>query len=84
MTVYLCLIICFFSPGRQALPSRGNWISEEKSEFDSHYHQLMLLSAENDQSVVDWMEKRQFMSPRIQNEMTELNRILLMKQIITE
>ena len=44
VTVYLCLIMCFF-PGRQALPCRDNWVSEKKPEFDSHYHQLMLLRA---------------------------------------
>ena len=74
----------FFFLGLQALPCRGNWVSEKKSEFDSHYHQSMLLRAEDDPSVADWMEKWQFMSPRIQNEMTEVNRILLMKQIVAE
>ena len=74
----------FFFPGRQALPCRGNWVSQEKFVFDSHYHQLMLLCAEDDPSVPDWMEKRQFMSPRIQRKMIEVNRILLMKQIVTE
>ena len=44
----------------------------------------MLLRAEDDPSIADWMEKRQFMSPRIQNQMIEVNRILLMKQIVTE
>ena len=38
----------FFFPGRQALPCRGNWVSQEKFVFDSHYHQLMLLCAEDD------------------------------------
>ena len=65
-TIYLFLDICYFFPGRQALPCRGNWVSEEKSEFDLHYHQLMFLRAEDDPSAADWMEKRQFMSPSIQ------------------
>ena len=73
-----------FFLGHQALPCRGNCVSEEKSEFDSHYHQLMLLRAEDDPSVADWMEKRQFMPSMIQNEMIEVNRILLMEQIVTE
>ena len=73
-----------FFPRRQALPCRGNCVSEEISEFHSHYHQLMLLRAEDDPSVADWMEKRQFMPSMIQNEMIEVNRILLMKQIVTE
>ena len=60
----------------------GNWVSE--SEFDSHYHQLMLLRADDDSSVADWIEKQQFMSSRIQNEMIEVKRILLMKQIVRE
>ena len=73
-----------FFPRRQALPCSGNCVSEEISEFHSHYHQLMLLRAEDDPSVADWMEKRQFMTSMIQNEMIEVNRILLMKQIVTE
>ena len=84
MIVYLYLIISYFFPGRQTLPCRGNWVVEEKSKFDWHWYQLMLLRAEDDPSVADWMEKRQFMSQRIQNEMIEVNRIFLMKQIVTK
>ena len=73
--------MCYFFPGRPALPCRSNWVSEEKSDFESHYHQLMLLPG---WSYSDWMEKLQFTSPRIQYELIEVNRILLMKQIVTE
>ena len=76
------LLYSIFFSGCQALLCRGNWVSE--SEFDSHYHQLMLSRADDDSSVADWIEKQQFMSPRIQNEMVEINRILLMKQIVRE
>ena len=73
-----------FFPRRQALPCRGNWVSEEKSEFDLHYDQLILLRAEDDPNVPDWMEKRPCISPRIQVKLIEVNRILLMKRIVTE
>lgn len=74
--------IVFLPSGRQALPCRGNWISEEKSEFESHYHQLMLVRAEDDPSVADWMEKRKFMSPMIQNEMIEVSHEPLIKYFV--
>ena len=50
------LFYVIFFPGRQALPCRGNYVSAEKPEFDSHDHLFMILRAEDDLSVADWME----------------------------
>ena len=47
----------FFSQDAKLFHGEVNWVSEQKSEFDSNYHQLMLLHVEDAPSVADWMEE---------------------------
>ena len=53
----LSYYMLFFSQDAKLFHGEVNWVSEEKSEFDSNYHQLMLLHVEDDPSVADWMEE---------------------------
>ena len=55
-------------------PLRGNWNQEYGSEHNSNFHQLLLLRAEEDPKIVEWLKRKQckFTSPEIQNEMLQV------------
>ena len=57
---------------RQSLPLRGSWDQSANAESNSNFHQLMVLRAEEDPAVLDWLLKKNYMSPQIQNEMIEV------------
>ena len=54
---------------RQSLPLRGNWDKNAGVEFNSNFHQLMILRSDEDPDILSWLEKKQYMSPPIQNDM---------------
>ena len=57
---------------RQGRPLRGNWDHDTGAELNSNFYQLMLLRAEDEPEVHDWLrKKKKFMSPQVQNEIIE-------------
>ena len=44
---------------RQSLPFRGNWNQEYGSEQNSNFHQMLLVRAEEDQEIVEWLKRKQ-------------------------
>ena len=66
---------------RQGLPFRGDWDQETGVELNSNFHQLMLLRAEEDPAVLDWLQKKQYMSPQVQNEMIEALALGVLREI---
>ena len=60
---------------RQSLPFRGNWNQEYGSEQNSNFHQMLLVRAEEDQEIVEWLKRKhnKFTSPDIQNEMIQVS-----------
>ena len=54
------------------MPIRGSWDEKAGVELNSNFHQLKLLRAEEDPEILDWLKKKQFMSPKIQNEMIDV------------
>ena len=56
---------------RQSLAYRGSWDEEDGAEVNSNLYQLLMLRAEEDPNVLEWIQTKQYMSPRIQNEMIE-------------
>ena len=59
---------------RQGLPLRGNWVSGVSCEQDSNFHQLMLLRANDDPSILDTMKRksRKYTDHHIQNELIQI------------
>ena len=58
---------------RQGRPLRGNWDHDTGAELNSNFYQLMILRAENEPEVQNWLrKKKKFMSPQVQNEIIEL------------
>jgi len=63
---------------RQGLPMRGNWISADEegggSELHSNFHQLLLLCAKDDPSILDIMQRKtqKYTDHQIQNELLQI------------
>ena len=62
------------SLARQSLPFRGSWNHEYGSEQNSNFHQMLLVRAEEDPEILQWLKRKQnkFTSPEIQNEMIQV------------
>ena len=56
---------------RQSQVYRGSWDEEDGAEVNSNFYQLLMLRAEEDPEVLEWIQTKQYISPRIQNEMIE-------------
>ena len=66
---------------RQSLPIHGSWDEKAGVELNSNFHQLKLLRAEEDSEILDWLKKKQFMSPKIQNEMIDVLALGVLREI---
>ena len=68
---------------RQALPLRGDWRKNQKSEADSNIYQLLQLRCDEDPSIVEWLRKKtnKFTSADIQNEMLEIMALRILREI---
>ena len=62
---------------RQGLAFRGN------NEKNSNFHQLLMLKAEEDPALTEWLASHQYTntSPCIENEMLQIMALSLMKGI---
>ena len=60
---------------RQSLSFRGNWNQECGSEQNSNFQQMLLVRAEEDQEIVEWLKRKQnkLTSPDIQNKMIQVS-----------
>ena len=58
---------------RQALPLRGNWNLETRSEENSNFYQLLKLRAKDKSEILEWLRRKddKYTSPVIQNEILE-------------
>ena len=72
--ILIIIIMTNLFLARQALPLRGDWHSDEGSETDSNFIQLLNFCCEDDPSIVEWLEGKKFKytSPMIQNELLEV------------
>ena len=68
---------------RQALPLRGNWDDDKKTEFNSNFYQLLKLRSEEDKMFAEWLTKKtnKFTSPKMQNEMIEVMALQILRDI---
>ncbi len=64
----------YFILARQSLPFRGDWNKECGSEHNSNFHQMLLVRAEEEPEIVQWLKRKhnKFTSPEIQNEMMQV------------
>ena len=77
----------YFILARQSLPFRGDWNKENGSEHNSNFHQMLLVRAEEEPEIVQWLKRKhnKFTSPEIQNEMMQVyffSTILFTQQIV--
>ena len=72
--VFYNSICVIFNLGRQAILLRGDWKDTSASEFNSNFHQLNLMRAENDLEFELWIKNKKWKltSPEIQNEIVEV------------
>ena len=71
---------------RQSLPFRGNWKDETHSEFNSNFHQLLLLRAEDDPSILVWIKREstlKYTSPEMQNEILKCMALGMMRGVVS-
>ena len=62
---------------RQGLPMRGNWVDDEVfggCKRDSNFHQLLLLRANDDPTILDIMKRKtnKYTDHHIQNELLKI------------
>ena len=74
---------------RQGLPMRGNWVSIDGGsgcEEDSNFHQLMLLRAHDDESILSIMKQktRKYTDHHIQNEILQIMALTHLRTIAGE
>ena len=75
---------------RQGLPMRGNWISADGegggSELHSNFHQLLLLRAKDDPSILDIMQRktRKYTDHHIQNELLQILALGHLRKIVAD
>ena len=66
---------------RQSQAYRGSWDEEDGAEVNSNFYQLLMLRAEEDPEVLEWIQTKQYMYPRIQNEMIEALALGVLRKI---
>ncbi len=64
----------YFILACQSLPFRGDWDKEYGSEHNSNFHQMLLVRAEEELEIAQWLKRKhnKFASPEIQNEMMQV------------
>ena len=56
----ICVILKL---GRQGIPLRGDWKETSAGEFNSDFHQLNLLRAEDDSKFESWIKDKKLKMP---------------------
>ena len=74
---------------RQGLPMRGNWVSVEGGigcEEDSNFHQLLLLRANDDETILNIMRQKtcKYTDHHIQNEILQIMALQHLRTIADE
>lgn len=71
------IISCLRYLARQGLPLRGH--GDDK---DSNFTQLLKFRAENDRVLLEWLEKKNYTSPEIQNELLKEMSLSILRDIV--
>ena len=66
---------------RQSQAYRGSWDEEDDAEVNSNFYHLLMLRAEEDLEVLEWVQTKQYIYPRIQNEMIEALGLGVLREI---
>lgn len=76
----LKLLSCIRFLGRQGLPLRGH--KEDNESFEGNLYQLLLLQA--DAKMNNWLQKREYISPEIVNEIITIMGQTVLRQILAD
>ena len=80
-SMLLKVLLCIRYLGRQGL---ALWGHEESIEsFDGNLYQLLLLEATRDEKMKAWLDKKQYLSPVITNEMINIMGLAVLEKILT-
>ena len=77
----LKVLLCIRYLGRQGLALRGH--EESIESFDGNLYQLLLLEATRDEKMKAWLDKKQYLSPVITNEMINIMGLAVLEKILT-
>ena len=75
------ILSCIRYLGRQSLVLRGH---DKVLSFEGNLHQLLLLEAAGDDKMRAWLDKKQYLTPVITNEMINIMGITILESILTD
>ena len=67
---------------RQGLLFRGN--HEDSVSFEGNLYQLLLLQAKDCLALGSWLKKREYISPKVVNEITTICRKMILRQLLQD
>jgi len=81
-TMLMKVFSCTRYLGRQGLALRGH--DERAESFEGNLYQLLLLEASGDHKMKAWLDKREYISPDIINDMIKLMGTAIHNEILAE